>query len=393
MEGDSQWLRLRAIAASWFSILFVVLLVCTAAGGYATAVAYVDPGTTQQQQTVEWWSVAGDFDHSATVTRENPVFPIGTELTNRSTYFVGVSPILNGQFDVRYGPSANGPASVSLDATLVIRSVSDNGDTVFWADRTPLNQRTVTVAPGEAASIEFSLNATQVAQRRAAIQNSLGGSPGTVETFVAVDAAVEGPVNGEPSELAFTRRLSLSVSDGTYTVSESGTFRESATTTQMVSVPRTYGPLWRVGGPLLLILGLLGSSVLGLARRRGELALSETERELLEFSDDRSEFEEWIVRVDLPDAVLDRPHATADTLADLVDFAIDSDIGVVEDSDTGEFYAVTQDLLVVYEPPQQMEANADGTAALFDGLRSSDVEEPTEDTEEGDAAGDIEESS
>jgi len=50
--------------------------------------------------------------------------------------------------------------------------------------------------------------------------------------------------------------------------------------------------------------------------------------------------------------VLDRERPEAESLADVVDFAIDSDVGVVEDTRTGSFFAVTPDLLLSFDPPE-----------------------------------------
>lgn len=61
------------------------------------------------------------------------------------------------------------------------------------------------------------------------------------------------------------------------------------------------------------------------------------------------------MRATLPEAVLDKETATADSFADLVDFAIDSDTAVVEEPERGQYYAVTPDLLVTYEPPESLQ--------------------------------------
>jgi len=102
-----------------------------------------------------------------------------------------------------------------------------------------------------------------------------------------------------------------------------------------VTVERSYGPLRSVGGPFLLVIGLLGSGGLAYARREHELALTPAERDYLSYSDDRSEFAEWITTFRLPASVHERSEAEAESLRDLVDFAIDNDIGVIADPETG----------------------------------------------------------
>jgi hypothetical protein len=105
-------------------------------------------------------------------------------------------------------------------------------------------------------------------------------------------------------------------------------------------------------------------------RRRDALELTAAERDYHAFRDDRAEFDEWVVRARLPESVLDRERADAETLADLVDYAIDADVGVVEDTRTGAFYAVTPELLVAFDPPELHDdpspLSADALDDLFD---------------------------
>lgn len=368
MGGGTRRLRLRAVASSWFPVLVVALLAAVAVGGWATYTAHAAPGTSDHQVEQRHWTVTGEFEHSADVTRENPVFDVGETLTNRSTYFTAASPVLDGQFAATYAGGAADPASMTLDATLVVRSADEN--TVYWTERTPLEEATVAaVDPGASANVSFSVNASRLANRTSAIEEDLGQTPGDTEAFVAVTVAANGTVDGRPAALSFTHRLPVSVDGDTYTVGPTDPTRESMTTTATVGVQREYGPLRSLGGPLALVAGGGGLAALAVARRRDALALSDAERRYLAFRRDRDEFDEWVVTARLPAVVRDRPRADADTLGDLVDFAIDTDSGVVEDPDTGTFYAVGEQLLVAYEPPElaatrgEDDADAVGVAA------------------------------
>jgi hypothetical protein len=88
-----------------------------------------------------------------------------------------------------------------------------------------------------------------------------------------------------------------------------------------------------------------------LLRYRHTFELSDAEAVYLRYRDDRTEFDEWIARIRLSSHVHDLPRAEAATLADLVDFAIDADVGVVEDPATEEYYVTHGEMLYVFEPP------------------------------------------
>ena len=354
-------LRVRAALSSWFTALLIVSVVVGTAGVWATYTAHVDPGTTTAERTVTEWSATGSFDHSATVSESNPLYPVGAELTNRSTYFSAATPVLDGVYSVETS-GLGGDASVELATTLEIRSADD--ETTYWRDTRPLNETTARTGDGPTA-VSFSINTTAVENRVAAIQNSIGSAPGETSVAVVVDARIAGATgDGADSRLRFSSRLPIALGGDTYTVSDPGTDNEAVDRTVTERVPREYGPVRSVGGPLALALGLLAMGALGVVVGRGRPAIMEAERARLEFLEDRSEFDQWIVSVRLPPDATDRPTAEAASLADLVNLAIDSDAAVIEDPDDGAFHVVTGQYRYVYRPPSAIE----GDLGIGDGL-------------------------
>lgn len=356
MTGETRRLRARAFAGEWFAVLAAAFVVLALAGGYAAGTAYAMPDTETERQTVEQWAVSGNFQHSATVTRQNPVFPVGATLDDRSTYFVSATPVLDGTYTVSYSDAAAGggaeePVEVAATATLVLQSAGE--DAVYWTDREQLAATEAALADGESATLSFSLNATRVAQRAGDIQQALGDTGGEVSTSVVVDVNATGSAGGTGRTVTASQSVPLTLGGSTYGVGETETTREAATTTRTVEVAQSYGPSRTVGGPLLLVAGLAGLGALAVLRRRDALTLTAAEREYLAFRDDRAEFDEWVVRARLPPSVHDRERAEAESLADLVDYAIDADVGVVEDTGTGSFYAVTREVVVAFDPPAE----------------------------------------
>ncbi|MFB6134999.1 MAG: DUF5305 family protein [Halanaeroarchaeum sp.] len=350
MVDDSLRLRGRAVLASWFWLLVVLLVVAVALGGWATYTAHVAPGTQEVTRQETAWEVDGAFSHRAVVTTQNPVFEKGSTLENRSTYFPAVAPILNGEFRLTYRAPDAGSATVTLDPALVIQAAEEG--TVYWTNVTSLAPtRQATLEAGETTAVEFSVNATRLQQRQSAIVEAIGGTPGETSAYVAVDVEAVGAVDGDPSRLSFTSRLPITTGDTTYSVGQSSGTDEAVTVTVTRDVPRVYGPLMSIGGPLLFLVA--GALLIGLAlaRRSGLLDVTETELAILEYESARSEFDDWIVRAAVPDSVRERESSRAESLADLVDFAIDADAAAIEDPDTRTVYAVDDDLVVVYYPP------------------------------------------
>lgn len=352
-EGTSR-LRLRAVLASWFAVLVVVLVATGALGGWATYQAHVAPGTVEETHQQVVWGIDGSFDHAAQVTEENPVFDTGTTLTNRSAYFSAASPELDGQFTADYHANGSEPVTISLESNLVHRTVAE--DTVYWRTQQDLSSTTTTVEPGESEDLAFSFNASRALEARENVTEALGRTPGEPETFVAVHVSASRETGSGPSSLVYTATLPVTYDGGTYVVEAGTDTSKEVTRTVTRTVPREYGPLMRVGGPLTLLIGLTGLLALGALHYRDEpLELSREERAVLEYRDQRTEFDEWVVRADLPDTVFDRETATVDSFADLVDFAIDSDVAVIEEPTRNQYYAVTPDLLATFEPPEPLD--------------------------------------
>ncbi|MFC5277187.1 DUF5305 domain-containing protein [Halorubrum rubrum] len=372
---DESRLRLRAFLDAQFTVLLVVCLLVAAAGGAVVYTTHVEPGTETQTRTVSSWTVETEYVHSAEVTEPSPVFSIGDELTNRETYFASVAPELDVAAETTYAADSAESVDVAVNSTLVVRNVGEE-DVVYWEQREPVDSTNATdVERGETVSAPFTLNSTAIDERVATIEEELGASPGETETFVVTDVEVAGTLNGE--EVTYTRSTQFGISHegATYTVSDPGVQSDGDEQQVTETVERTYGPLRGIGGPALLVVGLLGTAILGYVRYEGLLRVTEAEREYLSFRDDRSEFGEWITRVRLPPEAHERPEAHADDLRDLVDFAIDNDTGVVEDPNTGAFHAVSGEFVYTYRPPL-----APAAGSLDDsGGDGSDVGGPEED--------------
>jgi hypothetical protein len=376
----SEWrLRLRGLLERNLTAAVLVLVVLAFVGGWVTYTTHVAPATTTEQRVVATWETRGQFDHGATVREENAVFPVGTHLRNRSVYFSRIAPVLNGTYAFDYRASQDGELAGDVTVALVVRGVDGDGGeesaTVLWRTSRVLNERRVdSLAPGEAVRVPFAVNVSQVDARIDRISEDLGGSPGTVQTQIRATVALEGRVNGEPVERTTTHVLDVQPENTQYSVSGATPTTDEHRTMAAVTVDRTYGPVRRVGGPLLLVVALVGEAAIAVALREDRLALTDAERDWLAYRDDRSEFDEWITSFDLPAATFDLPRAQAASLADLVDFAIDVDSGVVE-VDDGRFVVVHDGVRYEYRAPPDPAEDAAGSEESLETERDRTADE------------------
>jgi hypothetical protein len=346
-------LRLRAVLDRRFAAVVVLLLAVAAVGGWATYTAHVAPGTHTEERTVDAWSVEGSYTHGAAVTEAatDTAFEPGATVRNRTSYFQRVMPVLDGAF-VYESDGVEVPTRVEFRHRLLVRSVGqESGDgkrTVYWQQTRDLGRSEATVQPDGRATSAFRVNVTRTIQHARNVSMRLG-SPGRIQLRVrTVLTATRQRESAEPHELTFA--LPIEPKSTIYRVEGDPRTAEFART-ETVSVPNEPGPAGVFGGPVALAVGALGVVTLIGARLRGRLAPSEAERDWLDYREDRTDFEEWITTMRLPNLDPSRPVAEAESLADLVEFAIDTDAGVIRNPDDGAYYVIHRDALYTYRPP------------------------------------------
>ncbi|WP_276270683.1 DUF5305 domain-containing protein [Haloarcula litorea] len=366
--------RIRTLLADNATELIAVLLVVTAAGGFLAYTAHVAPGTTTEQRQVSAWESTGSFTHQATVQNGTEVYERGSVLRNRSAYFRAIAPRLSGTFDYGYAASDGGNLSVETRVALVFQSVqpaeSEEGTpTVYWrTSRRLASASAAGVGPGERVRVPFSLNVTAADQRLQRIDEQFGGTPGEKRLLVAVRVDLSGTRNGRPIDRTRTYRLPVSVDGNLYRVADPGRVTASDTRTERVTVPAEPGRLRAVGGPALLLVGLLGLGAVGYHRRTAP-PVTEAERRWLDYRRTRAEFDDWITAGRVPPEAEGPPVVDVDSLAGLVDVAIDTDERVVEDERRGACLVLREHQWYRYEPPPEPRVGRDdagGASALAD---------------------------
>ncbi|ELY60354.1 hypothetical protein C491_03630 [Natronococcus amylolyticus DSM 10524] len=381
-------MRLRTALDEWFVVVVVALLALALLGGWGAYGAVADDGDEEfEQRTVEAWSTTGGFDHSATVQEENEVFPVGTELSDRSMYFAEVAPELEATFTYVYD-APDGDVAVDVEADRVIRSVGEADDeeeevVEYWATNETLAQEeTESLDPGEEQATSFSVDVPETSAEAEAIQEDLNESVGDLETVVEVQVAIEGTIDGESVDRVDSYELVIEPDDTTYAVEAPAAEERTEERTEEVAVAGSSGGLSSVVLALLGVGSVAALGVLGTARRKGTLAPSTAELERINDQYEREEFDDWISRGRLPAAVRERSRIEIATLEDLVDVAVDCDRRVLEDERDGRYYVVDDRSMYVYAP--------EGLEDDRDRILEVDPQEAEEPTVIGDGSGEAE---
>jgi len=365
--------RIRVLLADNRTVILALLLVGSGLGLYLTYTTAISPGVTTEERQVGSWESAGEFSHRATVVNGTAVYSEGTVLQDRSAYFRTITPELAGTFTYGYTATGGGNLTVAADTDLVLRSreTDQTNGTTYWQTEDPLSTTTATgVGPDDTVSTVFSVNVTEAARRIDTIDEQFGGTPGEKQLLVVTDVRITGTRNGQPVDRLRTYRLPIVLDGSLYRVTDSGPTVESRRQTVSVTVPAEYGPVRSLGGPALLGLGLVGLGAV-LAHRRYTPPVTDTERSWVQYRQVREEYDEWITRAEIPTNADEPPIVTVDTLAGLVDLAIDSDARVVKDDSRGACFVLQDTRWYRYETPAK---------PTVDEEPADDIAEPVEDS-------------
>jgi hypothetical protein len=379
MAWGSEWsTRVRIVLSEWFVVFVAIAAILALVGGVATYTAYASPGTAVEERQVSSWEGNGTYTTTARVTEPNPLYPVDTELSNRPAYFLSVSPEMQGRFAFSYQATDGGALDVTIRNQLVMRAVSESegGVTEFWRMEEPLGStQAADVGPGQPVESTFVRNVNRTMLRMQNVSERLGGSPGSLQLLSVARVQLTGEVNGQSVNRTAQYVLPIQADGSTY---RPGSVRGSAvtgSTTERITRQRTYGPLRRVGGPALLVLGLVGLITLGYGRYDGQFSVSETERAERDFRSTREEYDDWITVARPPASVFDRPRIEVTSLEGLVDTAIDVDARVFERPEGAAYYVLHDDCCYVFVPPT-VESRGDALAP-----ESSDAADETDDDE------------
>ncbi|WP_436936437.1 DUF5305 family protein [Halovenus marina] len=146
-------------------------------------------------------------------------------------------------------------------------------------------------------------------------------------------------------------QMQIDTQGNVYRVTNGGPVTDSGQQFAQETSQKRYGPLWTVGGPVLLFVSVLGIGGIVIGRREETFEISDRERTWIQYRAERSEFEEWISHGTLPADVDERTVVEVDSLEDLVDVAIDSNRRVVADQSRNSYVVILEETIYRFTAP------------------------------------------
>jgi hypothetical protein len=353
MSEVDRSVRIRSMLNDWFVVILFVLVIAAVASGWWAYQVNLVPDIEEEERLSAQWSESSSFQHSVVAEDETLPFATGEVLENRPIYYTNVTNELSGTYS--YGYTADsGNLAVTTETFLLIRGgelEEGNVTETFWEVSEPLNSNRSTIEPGSTHTVEFDVNIQSVLETIATVEAQLDSTEGLVDVRVVSVSNVSGTANGEEIERSYRSEMPMVVSPSTFRVTESRTVNEvhrSFETVEVLAQPspvEAYGSILGVGVIIALIVTLVG------LRYTGYTELTDEEQELMEITQARQRFTEWITTGEFPSEREYEETVLVDDLEGLVDVAIDTNKRVIEDTQLGVFTVLDDAYIYIYIQP------------------------------------------
>lgn len=326
-------LRAKQLVARHGTTIAAVLAVLGVVLVGVGAVEYATPPSTEVTESMDSQTIRSEVHTNITASGDTPLYDAGTALVDEPIYLFASSPTVT----VRQRTSVPADQAVDVRQNITLRYQLSRDGKTYWTDARVLAANDTTTSTGTAVTTA-SLNVRTVKERVAKLRKS-AGQTGVVDAHLVVSTTYNtAEYSGSVSEKA-----SLTVLDGGYRIDRPTAERtHSRQRARRVAVPT------RDALPYLLPLGT-GSVLLVAAAgvAAGQRRRFDSERIESELATRR--YREWISAGTLPGSP-DGTVVDIDSLADLVDTAIDTDSRVVYDEAKGVYAVLDGPVVYRYSP-------------------------------------------
>lgn len=300
------------------------------------AVTYASPPTTEVTDSTDRQTIRSAVHTNVTASGDTALYDPGTELTDEPIYLFASSETVTVQ--QRTAVPANQTVDVRQNISIRYR-VSRNGAT-YWSDTRVLATTNTSTSTGT-ADTTASLKMSAVRERLADLRDSVGQA-GVVDAHLVVSITYDTTkYAGSLSETA-----SLSVTNDGYQVGRPTMERtHSQQEARRVTLPtrNSMAYLLPLGAGAVVLIAAAGVVA---GHRRG------FDEDAIEGELATRRYQEWISTGTIPES-FEGTVVAVESLAGLVDTAIDTDSRVIHDEDQDVFAVLDGQVVYLYSPDSE----------------------------------------
>lgn len=304
------------------------------------------PKYVERKENIMLYSWQSWYNYSATVEKENPLWPVGMRLNEQTVYFPAVASNLIGKFHFQISSAEipSGPTELTTNYQLK-RILSSSGkdkdkDIVYWSKETAISS-------GEGKEGEFQSDMTEVGEEIKWIKKGLNFDGGNIELKVIASVNYQGEIGNERINEWKEFPLVIKPSSSYYQVSSkpsNETVMKELIQKVLVSRSNSEKAIL-IAPPVILLLTIIGLAVTKVKYK----PLTEGEIKELKKKREHERFKEQIAIGEYSGPDLSKKTINVQSLKDLIELAIDSDKRVIFDPKKQVYFVIDGDILFFYQ--------------------------------------------
>ncbi len=336
--------RFQSLTAEKFTLILPVVVVCVILSGLFVYASGYMPEYRDVTVDVPWYTIDGRYEYRAVVSEENPLWPVGTTLTDNPVYFFAAAPELQTTFTFLV-------EGETVDLNVVSHSVAvlsmKDAEATYWSKEVVIAEHAGPLQSGVYRN-SFTLDMRDMQRRLNEIKEYLDFQRGTPVVDIVTTAVFTGTVDGKPVNEHRTYLMPITLGAGHYSISDNLSFTEAITASQTQTI-EVYPPMHQQYAAVLLLLVSVGMLLWVILSKSPHFKTPAGMLQALEQEAVHARYRDWMSRGRF-DHSITAHRIELGSLEDIISAAVDMNQRVIYDNDEKTYFFVHDNILYIYKP-------------------------------------------
>jgi hypothetical protein len=328
-------------------ILAAVLAVLVILFGFMVFPSLINPEFEESQSKVPFYTADGEFRYISMVTIENPIYPLGINLSDEPVYFLAASPTLRGNFTFSID-ATNFDLLVAFREKIVLSA--KEGNTTYWEKEIPVTNNSGIWRGGPIVT-DFTVDIASLKEEADSIQKVLKFDEGSSILEIVNTLVYRGKIEGTPVDETRIYSLPITLGSDSYKI-DNEDLSQKQVLERNLSQLNLANPLnlWRILG-IVAFVACLGLFIFVLAVKLGFRERDEaTVRALMHYGL-HTKYADFISRGELDEKTKEAIRIAS--LEDMVNTALDLNERVIFDEKSVIYFFIHNGILYFYKPGEE----------------------------------------
>ncbi|NLM30598.1 MAG: DUF5305 domain-containing protein [Methanomicrobiales archaeon] len=336
--------RLQSLTSEKFTLVLPFAILCLALSGFFVYSSFYMPEYRDVTVETPWYTVDSRYEYRAIVSEENPLWPVGTTLTENPVYFFAAAPEVQTTFTL----FAEGK-DVNLDVvshTSAVLSMRDSG-TTYWSKELPIAEHAGPLQSG-ALQNSFTLNVRDMQNQLNRIREGLGFQRGDPVIDIVTTTMFTGTVDGRPVDEVRKYLMPITLGQGHYSISDKLDTNE-AVLARDIQMTAIYPPAHQQYAAIVFLIASVGLLVWAILARSRSAKTSADMLQEMEREATHARYRDWMSRGRF-DHSIGAHRIELGSLEDIISAAVDMNQRVIYDDDEKIYFFIHDSILYVHNP-------------------------------------------